>query len=142
MADSDGGRGEMVALGQMHGLAIAFVNHSRRFHVAKVVQSSIENQAGICGTTFNDLRRASATLRAVAYNADFTQAVPSDPVEIIILPALGTTTAGGGSVAVDPPAGAWSSNGTAVVTATPAPGWTFLQWLGDATGTNPIASFS
>ena len=32
------------------------------------------------------------------------------------------------------------SNGTPVATATPAPGWTFLQWLGDATGTNPVAT--
>ena len=68
--------------------------------------------------------------------------MPSDPVEIVILPTLSAATAGGGSVAVDPPAGAWSSNGTAVVTATPAPGWTFLQWLGDATGTNPAATVS
>jgi hypothetical protein len=75
-------------------------------------------------------------------NADFREAVPSDPVEIVILPTLSASTAGGGSVAVDPPAGAWLSNGTAVVTATPAPGWTFLQWLGDATGTNPAANVS
>ena len=59
----------------------------------------------------------------------------------ILLPAS-AATAGGGSVAVDPPAGAWLSNGTAVVTATPAAGWTFLQWLGDATGTNPVVSVS
>ena len=83
--------------------------------------------------------RRSATLRAMAYNADFTQAVQSDPVEIVILPTLSTTTAGGGTVAVDPPAGAYFNNGTATVTATPAPGWTFLHWLGDATGTNPAA---
>ncbi len=86
--------------------------------------------------------RRNATLRAVAYNADFTQAVPSDPVEIVIVPTLSAATAGGGSVAMDPPAGAWWSNGTAVVTATPAPGWTFLHWLGDATGTNPAATVS
>ena len=79
-------------------------------------------------------------MRAVAYNADFTQSVQADPVEIVILPTVSVTTAGGGAVAVDPPAGAWLSNGTAVVTATPAPGWTFLHWLGDATGTNPVAT--
>ena len=82
--------------------------------------------------------RQSATLRAIAYNADFTQSVQSDPVEIVILPTLSATTAGGGSVAVDPPAGAYHSNGT--VTATSAPGWMFLQWLGDATGTNSAAT--
>ena len=28
----------------------------------------------------------------------------------------------------------------AILTATPSPGWTFLQWLGDANGTNPTTS--
>ena len=46
----------------------------------------------------------------------------------------------GGTSAIVSPAGAYLSDGTAVVTATPAPGWTFLQWLGDASGTNPTAS--
>ena len=46
--------------------------------------------------------------------------VQSHLVEIVILPTLSASTAGGGSVAVDPPAGAWLSNGTAVVTTTPA----------------------
>ena len=41
---------------------------------------------------------------------------------------------------MNPSAGAYLSNGTAVVTATPAPGWTFLHWLGDAVGTNPVTS--
>jgi len=84
----------------------------------------------------------SATLRAIAYNADFTQSAQCDPVEIAILPTLSPTTTGGGSVAMHPSAGAYLSNGTAVVTATPAPGWTFLHWLGDETGTFPVASVS
>jgi len=84
----------------------------------------------------------SATLRAIAYNADFTQAVQSDPLEIIILPTLNASTEGGGAVAVNPPAGAYFSNDLAVVTATIAPGWTFLHWLGDETGTNPTATVS
>jgi len=84
----------------------------------------------------------SATLRAIAYNADFTQAVQSDPLEIIILPTLNASTEGGGRMTVDPPAGAYFSNDLAVVTATIAPGWTFLHWLGDETGTNPTATVS
>ena len=43
-------------------------------------------------------------------------------------------------MAVDPPAGVCLSDGTALVTATPAPGWAFLQWLGDSAGRNPVAS--
>jgi Divergent InlB B-repeat domain/Chitobiase/beta-hexosaminidase C-terminal domain len=86
--------------------------------------------------------KRSSTLRAVAYNSDFTQSQQSDPVEIIILPTLNAHAAGGGSVSVDPPAGAYFADGTATVTATPAPGWTFLKWLGDASGTNLTASVS
>ena len=86
--------------------------------------------------------KRSATLRAIAYNADFTQSVQSDPLEIVILPTLTASTEGGGSVAMEPPAGAYFGNGFAEVTATAAPGWAFLQWLGDATGTNPIVSVS
>jgi len=79
----------------------------------------------------------ASVLRTIAYNADFTQSVAGDPVSIVILPTLTGLTDGGGSLAIEPPAGAYFSNSLAVVTATPAPGWTFLQWLGDAVGTNP-----
>jgi hypothetical protein len=58
-------------------------------------------------------------------------------VYVIILPTLNASTAGGGTVAIDPPSGAYLSDGTATVTATPAPGWTFLHWLGDTAGTQP-----
>lgn len=84
--------------------------------------------------------KQSALLRVVAYNGDFTQFVHADPVEVVILPTMTASTDGGGTVAIDPPSGAYSSNGTATLTATPLPGWTFLQWLGDATGTNPVVS--
>jgi hypothetical protein len=84
----------------------------------------------------------AALLRTIAYNADFTQSVPGDPVSIVILPTLTAVTDGGGSVAVEPPAGDYFSNSLAVATATPAPGWTFLQWLGDASSTNPVVSLS
>jgi hypothetical protein len=84
--------------------------------------------------------KESATLRTKAYNADFSQSVESDSLEIIILPTLSASTKGGGTVAVAPSAGAYFSNNLAAVTATPAPGWTFLHWLGDETGTNPTVS--
>jgi hypothetical protein len=51
-------------------------------------------------------------------------------------------TDGGGSVVIEPPAGAYFSNSLAMVTATPAPGWTFLLWLGDAAGANPVVNLS
>jgi hypothetical protein len=54
----------------------------------------------------------------------------------IIHPTLTATTLGGGTVAVDPPIPPYLSNSWALVTATPSPGWRFLFWLGDASGTN------
>jgi formylglycine-generating enzyme required for sulfatase activity len=62
------------------------------------------------------------------------------PVQLVILPTLTTSTDGGGTVSIDPPDGAYLSDSTAIVTALPSAGWSFLQWLGDASGTNPTAS--
>ncbi|MBI3880630.1 MAG: immunoglobulin domain-containing protein [Verrucomicrobia bacterium] len=67
--------------------------------------------------------RSTATIRAVAFDAELTDWLESDPVEVIIIPtySLSATTAGGGTVTVDPI----------------APGWTLLQWLGDLAGNDP-----
>ena len=97
------------------------------------------------GSTFYerpfDLRQ-SARLRAVAFNANLTQSVASDPVDIFIVPShtLAVATAGGGTVARSPDTAQYAAGSPVVVTATPNPGWSFLQWLGDASGTNPVAS--
>jgi hypothetical protein len=80
----------------------------------------------------------SSLPRTVAYNADFTQAVAGDPVNIVLLPTLTGLTDGGGSVAIEPPARDYLSNSLVGVTATPAPGWTFLQ--GSATRPGRIPS--
>jgi hypothetical protein len=82
----------------------------------------------------------TSRLRAIAYNADLTQSVAGDALDIVILPTLTGLTEGGGSVGIEPVAGAYFSNDLALVTATVNPGWTFLQWLGDATGTNLTVS--
>jgi hypothetical protein len=79
-------------------------------------------------------------LRVVAYNGDFTQFVHADPVELVIVSTMTASTDGGGTITIDPPSGAYSSNGTATLVANPLPGWTFLQWLGDAVGTNPVVN--
>ena len=55
---------------------------------------------------------------------------------------LSGSTDGGGSVIIGPPMGNDFSNLLSVVTATPAPGWTLLQWLGDAAGTNPVLNIN
>jgi hypothetical protein len=79
----------------------------------------------------------SALLRAVAYNSTFSDSVEMDAVQITILPTLTVSTAGGGTVRIDPPSGAYFSNSIAQITAQPASGYAFLQWLGDASGTHP-----
>ncbi len=57
---------------------------------------------------------------------------------LIVVPSysLNASTPGGGAVSLDPFASAYASNTVVNITATPSNGWTFLQWLGDAFGTN------
>ncbi len=55
-----------------------------------------------------------------------------------ISPTLSATTLGGGTVTVDPADAPYLNNSLATITATPLAGWTFLYWLGDASGTNPV----
>jgi hypothetical protein len=80
--------------------------------------------------------RRTSTIRAIAYNADFTRAWEADPIQLLITPtyALEAGAGGGGTVTVSPPAGAYVSNSLVSLIALPASGWRFLQWLGDATG--------
>jgi hypothetical protein len=84
----------------------------------------------------------SSILRVLAYSPDFVQSGQSDPLALLILPnyTLTAITAGGGTLALNSTNGAYISNSVATVTATPAAGWKFLQWLGDAGGTNPVTS--
>jgi hypothetical protein len=83
-----------------------------------------------------------AILRALGYSPDFFQSGEMDPVAISILPtySLVATTAGGGAIALHPPGGSYLKNTVINLTATPASGWTFLQWLGDDTSTNATYS--
>jgi hypothetical protein len=82
------------------------------------------------------------TIRTVALDNTFTKIVPGDPLEVVILPTVTVATPGGGTLTVNPPEGAYDSNNMATVTAMPAPGWDFLEWRGDAQGTNPTTSVS
>jgi hypothetical protein len=52
---------------------------------------------------------------------------------------LTTATNGAGSVSLNPPGGSYFSNSVVNATATPASGWVFLNWAGDASGSaNPV----
>ncbi len=80
----------------------------------------------------------SCTLRVLAYSTDFSQAGLSDPLTLNFPPVytLSATTAGGGTIALSPAGGAYLSNTVVGISATASNGWGFLQWTGDAGGTN------
>ena len=81
----------------------------------------------------------SAVVSAVAYDTNFNS-VQSIPVTVTVRYnyALNVVNPGGGAVSLDPRGGVYL-NGLAVqAAAMPSNGWTFLNWSGDATGTNPV----
>jgi hypothetical protein len=84
----------------------------------------------------------TVTLRAVAYSADFSQAVQADPLRLVILAVLSAWTAGGGTVAIEPPDGAYFPDNTARVTALPTTGWEFVAWRGDTSGTMAVLTMT
>jgi len=86
------------------------------------------------------LLKSSTDIRALAYNSDFSRAVEADPLDFVVVPTISASSKGGGTVAIDPPDGAYFPNSTAILTATASDGWTFLGWNGDASGTNPVVS--
>jgi hypothetical protein len=77
-------------------------------------------------------------IRALGYSPDFAQSGQTDPIALTIIPAysLTLTTAGGGTVSANPPFGPYTNGAVVTLIAHPASGWTFFQWLGDASGTN------
>lgn len=83
--------------------------------------------------------QSSATIQALAYDANFTVSSEADPVAVTIVPlySLTATTAGGGAIALSPTTGPYVGDTQVSLVATSAPGWTFLQWLGDVSGSNP-----
>ena len=86
----------------------------------------------------------SATVRALGYSSDFLQSEEADAVTIVVLEnhTLTASASVGGSVTLNPPGGLFLSTSTVSATATPALGWSFLYWLGDASGTNPVVNLS
>ncbi len=81
----------------------------------------------------------SATLRAIGYSSDFFQSDEADPVNAMVLVnhTLSASASVGGSVTLSPPGGTYVSSTVVSASAVPAAGWSFLYWLGDATGGNP-----
>lgn len=84
----------------------------------------------------------SATAQAIGYSADFSQSELADPVNVVVLitHTLTASSPGGGGVGLSPSGGTYLSPQTVTATANANPGWQFLYWLGDASGTtNPVS---
>ena len=81
-------------------------------------------------------------LRAIGYSADFFESGEAEPVDISLpqLRFLSVTTTGGGSVIANPDLNGHREGETVHLTAQPSNGWSFLEWRGDASGTNPEIS--
>ena len=79
----------------------------------------------------------SATIRAIAYTEDYSDAQANDPVTISVVPLyiLAAVSQGGGSIS-NVSSSPYLSNSLASVSAIASNGWTFLNWTGDASGTN------
>jgi len=86
----------------------------------------------------------SATVRAMGYSADFSQAEEADAVIAVVQDnhTLTTSASSGGSVSLNPPGGTYLATSTVTATAQPEAGWSFLYWLGDATGPVPTINVS
>ncbi len=89
------------------------------------------------GTSLNLGR--SGTLRVIAYSADYSTSWENTPIDFTFITAfLLETTGGGGVIRRLPAASLYLRDSLVTVAAEAAPGWEFLQWLGDLQGTNSI----
>lgn len=78
----------------------------------------------------------SCVIRAAIYDAAYNKISEATPVEIQVLPfyALTDVTQGGGVVIKTPGPGPYLANSLVTLVASNYPGWAFLRWEGDATG--------
>ena len=86
----------------------------------------------------------SSTIRAVAYDADFSEYVEAAPTVINILPSyyLSVGSYGGGTLSVIPPSSPfvkYLSNTLVTIIATPSSNSVFMNWSGDLGG-NSLAA--
>ncbi len=85
-----------------------------------------------------DASGTNPSIQIAVTNNMSIQAVFTD-MELFTLTAQ---AGGGGTVSLNPPGATYIVNSVVTATATPASGWSFLFWLGDASGTNasvPVA---
>ncbi len=84
-----------------------------------------------------------ATIRAIAYDESLTVQAFGEPAALILVPTffLTNSTPGGGDFTLFPPGPNYLSNTVVTAVATSLPGWTFMNWTGGISGTNPTNTF-
>lgn len=66
--------------------------------------------------------------------------ITSAVVQVMVLHPVQLSSRGGGTIDKSPNAAGYTNGQSVTLTATPWPGWTFLQWLGDVAGTNAVTT--
>ena len=84
----------------------------------------------------------SCVIRAAIYDAAYNKISEADPVTVQILPfySLTNLNPGGGVVTVSPDLGPYASGTIVTLSASSDPGWLFLRWEGDLSGTGATNS--
>jgi hypothetical protein len=133
--------GELITNGSVSRLASAEISMLTTFPNGSIFFTLDGSEPSFATSLYEApfLVNRPVTIRAIAYDASFVNSWEADPVSISIEPTytVNATAAGGGSISLSSSSGVYSNGALVTLTATPLPGWTFLQWLGDASGTNP-----
>lgn len=136
--------GEFVVTNEVSRLDLAEVSMLTTFPNGSIFYTLDGSAPSFAASLYSGpfVLRRSATVRAVAYDASFLNSWEADAVQVNIEPtfSVSLSTAGGGTVSVLPTAASYRSSSVVTLSAAPAPGWTFLQWLGDASGASATTS--
>jgi hypothetical protein len=86
----------------------------------------------------------SIQVQAFATDQNNDESTPAVIAFIQFVPSCTLTDMipGGGAVTLNPPGGVYGSNSLVTLTANPAPGWTFSNWSGGVSGTNPVLNLT
>lgn len=133
-----------LAAGTVYSAAPAGVTISNSFPGGFVFYT-LDGSTPTTGSTFYNAPfnlNSSATIRALALSADFSQSGAAPPVNLVVIPtyALSTSVLGSGSISLNPPTGPYLSNTVVMVSANAAANWAFDHWSGDLSGSlNPTS---
>ncbi|NOS68977.1 MAG: hypothetical protein HOP33_03520 [Verrucomicrobia bacterium] len=128
-----------IAIIPTYPLSLGFIGHGTV--VADPVSASYASNSVASVTATPDFGWAfdhwsgNATGNANPVNVTMSGPQSVQAVFVQLYPVL-ASTAGGGSVIVSPTQALYSSNSVVSVSATASNDWTFMQWQGDASGTN------